>query len=218
MRWWRTFAAAVVAGGLLAGCTTHGAGPISDTDLHTALDFSEFTVYWAGPTVDDVPLTAADNLDDFSSSAGFTMYYGDCGGRGTLHASGCTLPLRITTALYSPHSDVSFGPQHWIAVHGVPAVVYNRSRNMEIYTDRQSIDIAADTPARAQAAAQALTPFNRDVTENFPAFPQPYFRPGVSQEDLDAQAAAAIGPTGATGATSNISPPPALEPTPIPKP
>ena len=57
-----------------------------------------------------MPLTAADNLSDFNSSAGFALYYGDCEGRGPLHTAGCTLPLKITTVLYSPHSDASFGP------------------------------------------------------------------------------------------------------------
>jgi hypothetical protein len=45
-------------------------------------------------------------------------------------------------------------------------------------------------------------------------FPRPYFQPGISVEQLAAQAA--TGPTGPTGATSDIVPPAALEPTPGP--
>ena len=65
---------------------------------------------------------------------------------------------------------------------------------------------------RALAAVAALEPFNRTPTADFPAFPQPYFQPGISQQQLDAQASA--GPTGSTGATSDIAPPAALDPTP----
>lgn len=208
---------------LLGGCTSHGAPPISAIDLSQARFFKEFTVYWAGPSIDDIPLTAADSpLDFINSSVGFALYYGDCLGRGTFHAGGCTLPLKITTVRYRPHSDAPFGPQHWILVHHVPAVVYGAGDKMEIYTDRQAIDIVAATPALASAAVQALTPFNRKPTASFPAFPQPYFTPNPTPEDLAALegvtgVSGATGPSGITGATSNLAPPAQLEPPPAPK-
>jgi hypothetical protein len=202
---------------LLAGCATHEAPPISAADMWAASSFKEFTVYWAGKKIDGVPLTAADNLADFHSGVGFELYYGNCMSRGTFHTGGCVLPLKVTTARYSPHSDVSFGPQHWIIVHQVPAVVYQGGNDLEIYTDRQTIDIAAATPKLASDAAAALEPFNRVPTASFPAFPQPYYTPNPSQAELNALADGATGPignTGATGATSNISPPSTLEPAP----
>jgi hypothetical protein len=205
----------LVAAVTLAGCATGPAPPISAADLASARAFNRFTVYWAGRGVDGVPLTAADNLYNFNSNAGFAMYYGDCESRGPLRDSGCTLPLKITTVIYEPHSDASFGPQHNVRLRGVPAVIYGGGDDIEIYTDRQAIDIAADSPRRALAAVNALEPFNRTPTADFPAFPQPYFQPGVSAEQLALQAAA-TGPTGPTGATSDIVPPAALEPTPGP--
>jgi hypothetical protein len=204
-----TFAAASV----LAGCATHAAPPISKSDFAWARAFKQFTVYWAGLKVDGVPLTAVAKPSAFYSPGGFIAYYGDCGSRGTFHADGCTLPLKITTAIYSPHSDVSFGPQHWLQLHGMPAVVYHGGHDIEIYTDRQVIDISADSPARALAAAKIVRPFNRTPTVGFPAFPRPYYQPNVSAEQLAAQTAA-TGPTGATGATSDIRPPVELEPAP----
>jgi hypothetical protein len=205
---------------LLAGCTNHGAPPISAIDLSQARFFKEFTVYWAGTRLDGIPLTAADSpLDFINSSVGFALYYGDCLGRGTFHAGGCTLPLKITTVRYRPHSDALFGPQHWILVHHVPAVVYGDGDKIEIYTDRQAIDIVAATPRLASDAAQALAPFNRTPTASFPAFPQPYFTPNPTPEDLAARAGAtgasgATGPSGVTGATTNLVPASQLEPPP----
>jgi hypothetical protein len=210
----------VAAALALAGCTTRQAPPISAYALSQARYFGNFTVYWAGTRIDGIPLTAADSpLDFINSSVGFALYYGDCLGRGTFHSGGCTLPLKITTVLYKAHSDASYGTQHWVLVHRVPAVVYHGGDDIEIYTDRQAIDIVAATPKLASDASVALRPFNRTPTETFPAFPQPYFRPNPSQAALNAAAGAtgATGPTGTTGATgttSDIGPPSALEPTP----
>jgi len=140
------------------------------------------------------------------------MYYGDCGSRGRFHTGGCVLPLKITTVIYVAHSNAALGPQQNVRLRGVPAVIYDGGRSIEIYTDRQAVDIVADSPQRALAAVAALEPFNRTPTRDFPAFPQPYFQPGLSQQQLDAQAS--LGPTGTTGATTNLSPPASLEPSP----
>ncbi len=208
-------AASVVA---LAGCATHTAPPISASDLREARQFKEYTVYWAGPEVDGEPLTAADNLFDFvSSTIGFAMYYGNCEGRGTFHTAGCTLPLKITTVRYVAHSDASFGPLRWVTLprlNNVPAVIYHGGDDMEIYTDHQAIDIVSDSPGRALAAANALRPFNRTPTASFPAFPTPFFTPGVAPVVAPTGATSPTGASGVTGATSDITPPPALEPAP----
>jgi hypothetical protein len=201
----------LAAAAVLAGCTTHPVPPISAAALATARTFKEYTVYWAGLEVDGTPLTQADTPLAFYSPVGFTAYYGNCGGRGILHDQGCNLPLTITTSVYSPHSDAAFGPQQWLHLHGVPAVVYHGGDDIEIYTDRMDIDIAADSPARARDAAKALEPFNRTGSPGFPAFPQPYYTPNLSR----AQLASPTGPTGPTGATSDIAPPAALEPSPV---
>jgi hypothetical protein len=202
----------LVAGLVLAACTTVAAPPISTNDLKQARAFDRYTVYWAGLSVDGVPLTAADNLYNFvNSSVGFAMYYGDCEGRGRFHTGGCVLPLKITTGIYVPHSNALLGPQQNVRLRGMPAVIYGGGSDIEIYTDRQAIDIAADSPQRAIAAVAALRPFNRTPTADFPAFPQPYFTPGPPPV---VNPAASTGPTGTTGATTTIGPPPSLEPSP----
>jgi hypothetical protein len=198
----------LAAAAVLAGCTTHPAPPISASALASARAFKEYTVYWAGLEVQGIPLTQADTPRSFYAPVGFTAYYGNCGSRGVLHDNGCNLPLKISTSVYSPHSDAPFGPQHWLQLHGVPAVVYHGGDDIEIYTDKMDIDISADTPARARAAADALEPFNRTPSAGFPAFPQPFYTPNVSR----AQLAAGAGTTGATGATTDLAPPAALEP------
>ena len=78
------------------------------------------------------------------------------------------------------------------------------------YMGDQDIDIVADDPARAMAAALALQPFNRIPSPNFPAFPQPVYTPNPPPAPPNGTA----GLTGPTGATTTIAPPPELEPAP----
>jgi len=201
-------APALAAAAILAACTTHPAPPISAQALRSARSFKEYTVYWAGPSVDGTPLTAANSPLYFYAPVGFAMYYGDCEGRGTFHAGGCTFPLRITTSIYSAAQDPSSRPLRRLLVHGVPAVAYNQGRNIEVYTDRMGVNIVADTPARAIDAARALRLFNRRASAGFPAFPEPVFQPRPAQAPEPPRS----GPTGVTGATSDIGPPSTLEP------
>jgi hypothetical protein len=211
-----SLAGIVGVGAALAGCTTHAVPPISAAAIAPEREgphkFKEYTVYWSGMEVDGTRLTDADSPTLFGLYApvGFTLYYGNCQGRGTLRDGGCTLPLKITTSIYTAHSDASYGTQHWTAIHGVPAVVYDGGDAIEIYTDHQDIDIVADTPARAADAARALEPFNRIPSPGWPAFPQPVYTPDPPQAQLNGD----TGPTGVTGATTTIAPPSQLEPAP----
>ena len=205
---------ATVAGtAVLAGCTTRQVPPLSDAAITAARSFKEYTVYWAGPEVGGARVTQADSPLYFYAPVGFTVYYGNCEDRGGLRDGGCTLPLKITTNIYSAHSDASFGPQRWVQFHGVPAVVYDGGDDIELYTDNKDVDIVADSPQRAVTAAEALRLFNRGASVERPAFSAPYYTPDPTQAELNAQVVAS-GPTNATGATSKIGPPAALEPTP----
>jgi hypothetical protein len=208
----RPAAVLAVAGAVvLAGCSTHPPQPISATALAAARSFKSYTVYWAGTAFDGLHLTDADSPFEFYAPVGFTMYYGTCEGRGILHDGGCTLPLKVTTSIYSPHSDVSFGPQQWVTLHGVPAVVYDGGHEIEIYTDKMDIDVSADSAARALAAARALVPFNRTPSPGWPAFPPPSYIPNPAPVTA---IPGSTGLTGSTGATSAITPPAELQPAP----
>jgi hypothetical protein len=93
-------------------------------------------------------------------------------------------------------------------LRGVPAVIFGGGRDIELYTDRMSVDIVAKTPALALRAVAQLEPFNRAITASWPAFPIPQFKPGVPP----AQVAQSAGATGDSGPT--LSPPATLQPNP----
>jgi len=217
-------AVVVIAASLLSGCATHPAGPISDQDLAIARSFRLFTVYWVGRSFDGVALTAADTQRDYNAVAGERVYYGNCDKPSSVVSTvGCRLPLEIATVEYykiDSRRNIGLGTRTVTAIRGVPAVIFDGGRSIQLYTAKLAIDIYADTPERAMAAAQLVGPMNRSGGGRSGALKLPVFakdvdpRLRVIEHQLTAAraAAAAAGKrrqpaTGTTGSpgTSGLS-------------
>jgi hypothetical protein len=169
-----------------AGCGTSHPRPLAAGTLAEAETFPYFRVYWAGPTFAGHPLAAADGQAGYDSGVGDSVYYGDCvQGKGVFGGGSCLLPLQVTTVIYGLHSNSALGPQRNTVIRGVPAVVYDEGRSIELYSGRLAIDIFSDTFAHAYSAALQLRPLNApgSVAGNLPA---PIFCPGLSGP-VDAQ-------------------------------
>ena len=181
--WARRLACALVALGLVlvaAGCGTGHPQPLAAGTLAEAETFPYFRVYWAGPTFAGHPLAAADGQASYDSGVGDSVYYGDCAqGKGIFGGGSCLLPLQVTTVIYGLHSNSTLGPQRNTVIRGVPAVVYDEGRSIELYSGRLAIDIFSDTFAHAYSAALQMHPLNApgSATGNLPA---PVFCPGLS--------------------------------------
>jgi hypothetical protein len=199
-------AAAVASAGLLAGCATRPAPPISAGELAYAHSFNLFTVYWAGRRMDGIPLTAADGLAEYNPPIGITMYYGNCLHKSVTKLGGCTLPLKVVTAWYIPHSNISLGTRLNVRLRGVPAVIFNHGDEAELYTDATLVDVIGATPKLTMEGVAHLTPFNRTPTASWPALPPPQFRPGVSLKQLAAER------VGVSGMSGTVNPPGDLQP------
>ena len=199
-----TFAALALCA-LIGGCATSAPPPITAAQLAYARSFGLYTVYWAGARVDGIPLTQADGVGSYNAHFGVTLSYGDCEHKSLLSLGGCTLPLRITTVWYIPHSNVSFGHYRYFRVHGVPALITNGGDEVEVYTEDVAVDVIGSDPKITRAAVAALTAFNRSVTPTFPAFLPPNYQPGVSAAQLGKQASA-TGDTGAIGPPGDLQP------------
>jgi hypothetical protein len=146
---------------VLAGCATGHPEPISASELAEAQLFPYYRVYWVGPSFAGHPLAAADGTKGYLASVGDSVYYGDCvKGKGIFGGGSCVLPLQITTVIYRLHSNATLGPQRNFVVRGVPAVVYDGGKSIELYTGRVAVDIFSDTFTRALSAAQKLHPLN----------------------------------------------------------
>lgn len=164
---------------LAAGCATGHPRPIDAGTLAEAETFPYYKVYWVGSTFNHEPLAAVDGQNDYNSSVGHSVYYGDCvHGKGIFGGGSCRLPLRVTTVLYRLHSNAPLGPQHNILVRGVPATVYDEGRSIEVYSGRVAIDLFSDSFAHALQAAMQLRPLNA-VGSATGALPPPVYCPGL---------------------------------------
>jgi hypothetical protein len=157
--------AALALAATMVGCGTHAPLPITATvnrdEFEQAEFFPFFRVYWVGVRFGALNLTAADGTQNYNSSIGESLQYGNCDpGHGPLHTGGCVVPLEITTVVWHHHSNAGLGPQYNTIVRGVPATVFNGGKSIEVYTGKQAIDIFADTATRALTAARALRPLN----------------------------------------------------------
>jgi len=170
-------AAGVLAG---AGCGTGHPKPIAATELAEAQTFPFYRVYWVGPSFEGHALAAADGLRGYIDRIGDSVYYGDCvQSKGIFGGGSCLLPLQVTTVIYRLHSNSSLGPQRNILVRGVPAVVYDGGRSIELYSGRVAIDVFSDTFARALSASEQLLPVNAPGSAAGP-LPAPVYCPGLS--------------------------------------
>jgi hypothetical protein len=166
---------------LAAGCgTTEHPPPLNEAALVEAQTFPYYPIYWVGPRFEGQPLAAVDGTKSYSTTIGDSVYYGDCvNNKGLLGGGGsCRLPLQVTTVIYRRHSNAPLGPQSNILVRGVPGVIYDEGRSIELYTGRTSIDIFSATHAGALRAAQAVRTLNALGTASG-ELPPPVFCPGL---------------------------------------
>jgi hypothetical protein len=165
----------------LAGCgATEHPPPLSEASLVEAQTFPYFRIYWVGPRFEGAPLAAVDGTKSYSTTIGDSVYYGDCvTNKGVLGGGGsCRLPLQVTTVIYRRHSNAPLGPQSNTLIRGVPGVIYDEGRSIELYSARTSIDIFSATPAGAVRAAWALRTLNAPGSAAGD-LPPPVFCPGL---------------------------------------
>jgi hypothetical protein len=165
---------------LAGGCSTGHPVALSGPALQDAETFPYYRIYWVGRRFGAFPLTAADGLKGYSSGIGDSVYYGDCvRDKGILGGGSCQLPLQVTTVIYRLHSNATLGAQRNMLIRGVPAVIYDEGRSIELYSGRLAIDIFSDSLAHAMQAAQTLRPLNAPGSASGP-LPPPVYCPGLS--------------------------------------
>ena len=171
---------ALAAGVTAAGCGAGHPGPIAPEELAEAETFPYYRVYWTGPSFEDHHLSAVDGLRGYLEKVGDSVYYGDCvPSKGIFGSGSCQLPLQVTTVVYHLHSNAALGPQSNRVIRGVPAVVYDEGRSIELYSGRVAIDVFSDTFAHALHAAERLEPVNARGSATAP-LPPPVYCPALS--------------------------------------
>ena len=153
----------LVAALLAGGCATSQPAPLTVLELAEAQTFSFYRVYWVGPRFGSYSLVAADGRQNYSSSVGDSVYYGNClpGKTSALDGGGCELPLRVTTLIYTRQANLSLGAQRNTILRGVPAVIYNGGDTVELYSGRVAIEVFSDNLAEALRAIWGAAPNQR---------------------------------------------------------
>jgi len=179
---------------LLAGLCALGLSACGDTlqqkpishSLLEDLIVAPYPVYWLGASFQGLAVTEA--VHDPSDA--FMVQYGDCleGGQGS-----CIAPLRVVS---SP--DNSFLPggstvTQWSSIRGVQAVVAQAGKTILIPTGGTLVDIYANSPALAAAAARTMVPINE---LGAPEAPLPPRRPytGFASSPLPSQVPSPLRP------------------------
>ena len=127
--------ALLAAVALAAGCgTTEHPPPLNEAALVEAQTFPYYRIYWVGPRFEGQPLAAVDGTKSYSTTIGDSLYYGDCvNNKGLLGGGGsCRLPLQVTTVIYRRHSNAPLGSQSNTLIRGVPGVIYDEGRSIEL--------------------------------------------------------------------------------------
>lgn len=164
---------------LPSACGTSQPSPVPDVELAAAQTFPYFPVYWVGRSFEGRPLASVDGLDGYITKVGDGVYYGNCVQKKTIFESGsCQLLLQITTVVYQRHSNQPLGPQRNILIRGVPAVVYDEGRSLELYSGHVAIDIFSNGLRHALHAAEQLYPINAPGTAK-QDLPLPVYCPGL---------------------------------------
>lgn len=163
----------------LSACGTGAPPPVSSQELGAAETFPYYKVYWVGRNFGHAALTAVDGLASYSPSSGESVYYGDCQGHASLLGEGtCKLPLQVTSLVYVPSSNAGLGAQRNAMIRGVPAVIYEQGRAIELYTGHLAIRLTALSEAGAMQAAQLLRPLNAPGSPG-EALPAPTYCPSL---------------------------------------
>jgi hypothetical protein len=166
---------------IACGCATSRPGPISAHELAEAQTFPYYRLYWVGPRFGSYPLSAADARRSYNSAIGDSVYYGGClpGKTPPVGGGGCQLALQVTTVIYKLHSNADLGPQRNVLLRGVPAVIYDGGRSIELYSGRMAIDVFSDSLADALSAVRELRPMNAPGAAAGP-LPPPVYCPFLS--------------------------------------
>jgi hypothetical protein len=171
--------ASLLAAASAAGCANVAPPPPRSSELAEAQTFPFFRVYFVGPRFGARPLAAADGIHNYNAATGTSVYYGGCAsGRGGLGGNGCVLPLQVATLLYARHANAPLGPQRNTVLRGVPAVVYDGGRSIELYTGRVAVDVYSEDLAAGLRAVAALRPLNAPGAAAGP-LPAPVYCPGL---------------------------------------
>jgi hypothetical protein len=164
---------------VLGGCgNTLQDQPISHTTLE-GLILAPYPVYWLGGSFRRMAITEASE----DPSGAYTVQYGDCaeGGQNT-----CVARLRVVTSPDNSFIPAGSQPHRAIRIRGVTGVAAQDEKTIELPTADVVVNIYANSPQLARAAAETAVPIN-DVGTPTEPLPTPLPNTGFGERPLPGQ-------------------------------
>lgn len=179
--------------GLSACADTVQDEPTPPSALEALAIQEKFPVYWLGGTFRGLPITHVGS----DPSGAYEIQYGNClvGGE-----SVCVTPLQIVTSPDNSFLPGGDAPQRAVLVRGVRGRSALGGRALSLPTGGVVVDLYADKPALARAAAEAMVTINALGLPGAPLAP-PLPNTGYGARPLPSQqpaiAPAGVEPSGA---------------------
>jgi hypothetical protein len=152
--------------------------PISHKTLESLL-LAPYPVYWLGGSFHGMAITEASQ----DPSGAFAVQYGDCaeGGQNT-----CIRRLQMVTSPDNSFIPAGSQPHRPVRIRGVTGVAAQADETIELPTAGVVVDIYANSPRLARAAAETAVPIN-DVGEPAAPLPSPLPDTGFGEQPLPGQ-------------------------------
>jgi hypothetical protein len=132
----------------------------SEYDLQTIQSFEDFPLFFAGESLDGIPLTSIDSLGSPGNGPFVSFVYGDCH---TVGEGGCPYPLEIQVwpscernlAKFRANDNPLANESEELTIRGAPALAIAGGVILNVYVGDVTVAIFG-SPDRTKLAAQAL--------------------------------------------------------------
>jgi hypothetical protein len=153
--------------------------PVAPSVLEPLVTQEQFPVYWLGGTFAGLGITRVAR----DPSGAYEIQYGNCtvGGENT-----CVTPLEVVTSPDNSFLPGGEAPRQGVPVRGVRAISARGGRTLVVAAGRVVVDLYADSPALARAAAAGVVAIGAPDTPGAP-LPRPLPNTGYGEKPLPTQ-------------------------------
>jgi hypothetical protein len=170
---------ALCALGLGACANTLQDQPVAPGILEPLITQDEFPVYWLGGVFQRLGITRVAR----DPSGAYEIQYGNCSLGGE---NACVTPLQIITSPDNSFLPGGSTPQQPVLVRGVRGLSAQGGKTLVVPTGGVVVDLYANSPALARAAAEAMVRINAPDTPGAP-LSQPLPETGFADKPLPSQ-------------------------------
>ncbi len=153
--------------------------PVAPSSLEPLVAQEQFPVYWLGGAFRGLGITRVAR----DPSGAYQIQYGNCTVGGE---SACATPLQIVTSPDNSFIPGGGAPQRQVPIRGVPGIASSGGETLVVATGGVVVDLYANSPALARAAAAAMVTIGAPDAPGTP-LPRPLPNTGFAERPLISQ-------------------------------